>query len=96
MKAFNLTISQLIRLMYEALKPYERFAQRDALVDIADLLEVAELCADAPRGLFRFWGLYEDGTVMARVNDFGDWERLVVDRYKITFVPGKGWGIEKL
>lgn len=96
MKAFNLTISQLIRLMREALKPYDRLAQRDALVDIADLLEVAELCADAPRGLFRFWGLREHGTVMARVNDFGDWERLVVERYKITFVPGKGWGIEKL
>lgn len=96
MKAFNLTISQLIRLMHEALKPYDRFAQRDALVDIADLLEVADLCADAPRGLFRFWGLREHGTVMARVNDFGDWERFVVERYKITFVPGKGWGIEKL
>ena len=96
MKAFNLTISQLIRLMHEALKPYDRLAQRDALVDIADLLEVAELCADAPRGLFRFWGLREHGAVMARVNDFGDWERLVVERYKITFVPGKGWGIEKL
>lgn len=96
MKAFNLTISQLIRLMHEALKPYDRLAQHDALVDIAGLLEVAELCADAPRGLFRFWGLREHGTVMARVNDFGDWERLVVERYKITFVPGKGWGIEKL
>lgn len=96
MKAFNLTISQLIRLMHEALNPYDRLAQRDALVDIADLLEGAELCADAPRGLFRFWGLREHGTVMARVNDFDDWERLVVERYKITFVPGKGWGIEKL
>ena len=96
MEAFNLTISQLIRLMHEALKPYDRLAQRDALVDIADLLEVAELFADAPRGLFRFWGLREHGTVMARVNDFGDWERLVVERYKITFIPGKGWGIEKL
>ena len=96
MKAFNLTASQLIRIMRKALNSYDRLAQRDALVDIADLLEVAELCADAPRGLFRFWGLREHGTVMTRVNDFGDWERLVVERYKITFVAGKGWGIEKL
>lgn len=82
--------------MRKALNSCDRLAQRDALLDIADLLEVAELCTDAPRGLFRFWGLREHGTVMARVNDFGDWERLVVERYKITFVPGKGWGIEKL
>lgn len=82
--------------MHEVLKPYGYYAQRDALVDIADLLESAELSAALPRGLFRFWGLREHGTVMARVNDFGDWERLVVERYRITFVPGKGWGIEKL
>lgn len=96
MKAYNLTASQLIKLMYSVLSPFGYLANRDALVDIADLLESAELCTVSPRGLFRFWGLRENGTVMARVNDFEEWERLVIERYKITFVPGKGWGIEKL
>lgn len=96
MKAYNLTASQLIQFMHSALKPYGLYAQRDALLDIADLLESAELCSATPRGLFRFWGLREDGALLARVNNFDGWEPLIVERYKITFVPGKGWGIEKL
>lgn len=96
MKAYNLTASQLIQFMHSVLKPYGIYAQRDAIIDIADLLESQELCSATPRGLFRFWGLREDGSLLARVNNFDGWESSIVERYKITFVPGKGWGIEKL
>lgn len=96
MNAYDLTTPQLIILMREALKPYGLYAQRDALTDIADLLEVAELRASDNRGLLRFWGLREDGTVMSRTNNFDGWEPLLIERYEIAFVLNEGWSICKL
>ena len=97
MKAYNdLTASQLIKRMHSALGFVDYLAQREAMLDIADLLECADISAEASCNLTRFWGLREHGTVLARTNDFEEWEPRIIARYKITFVPDKGWGIEKL
>lgn len=96
MNAYNLTAPQLIRLMHDVTRTYGFYTQRDALYDVADLLEVAGLLESIDRGLFRFWGLREDGTIMSRTNNFDGWEPQIAERYKIAFVPSEGWSICKL
>lgn len=92
MKKSNLTFFELVKLMHRILGQCEYHAQRDALLDVADLAETAS----AGRGFHRYWAIRMDGSHLCRANDFGHWESYLYGRYFITFHPSLGWSLERL
>lgn len=90
MKKEKLSASDFVREMHKILREFDYSAQRDAILDIADLLKYAE------EGAFTlFWGVRLDGTHLSRVNNFGYFEPMVSDRFRVAF-DGSDWSIERI
>lgn len=94
MNKFHLTLSELVKEMWSILQRYDHLTNRDSLYDIAKYLIAADLNTESELSMQSFyWGLGETGAEMNTQNDFGDWEKHIGERYKLTRVPRKGWNI---
>ncbi len=92
----NLTFAQLIKLMHQVTANYGRLTQRDTITVIADLTECLDIVIEFSSYVERWWGIRENGTVMTRTPDFGDWEHLIVQRYRIMWSENSKWTFEEL
>lgn len=92
----KLTFAQLIRLMSGVTSKYGRFTQRGTLTDIADLWESYQKALLNSSYVERFWGVRFEGTILVRTCDFGEWERLIEERYRIMWSENSGWTFEEL
>lgn len=94
MKLINLSFSSLVKTMHSILRAYDYSAQRDALLDIASLWDIAQ----GGRCFTRYWGVRLDGAHLSigASRSFGIWDGQIEACYRISFSPAEGWAIEEL
>lgn len=95
-KANNIPFSHLIKEMHKIAGNYGRTAQRDTILDIADLYDCYVLADGNQSSVTRFWGIGMTGTTMCRTADFGDKEKDTSEKYIITWGNLSNWSIEEL
>lgn len=97
MNKYHLTLSELVKEMWDILQRFDRLTNRDSLFDIANHLIAADHNPESGLSTQTFyWGLRESGAEMNTQNDFGYWENHIYERYKLTRVPRQGWIIENI
>lgn len=92
MKKSNLTFIELVKEMHRALRECEYLAQRDAILDIAELAD--RVMNNLPCNLY--WAIHMDGSLLRHSNDFGIYNDVLYGRYYISFHPALNWSIERL